>query len=95
MPDPEASALAACRRFFEVTNSRDVRRFTDAWNFPHVRISARGNANPVPDARSHLERVSFDALIVTVGERRVGGVCLVTLDGDGRWGIKGSSLVVS
>ena len=32
---------------------------------------------------------------VTVGERLVGGVCLVTLDGDGRWGIKGSSLVVS
>ena len=31
---------------------------------------------------------------VTVGERRVGGVCLVTLDG-GRWGIKGSSSVVS
>ena len=81
MPDPEASALAAYWRFFEATNSRDVRRLTEALNFPHVRISGRGHASRVPDARTHRARVSFDALIATGWDHTVG--------------IKGSSLVVS
>ena len=74
MPNPEASALEAYWRFFEGTNSRDVRRFTDALNFPHVRISARGHADRVPDAQTHMDRVSFDALIATGWDHTVGMV---------------------
>ena len=74
MPDPEASALAAYWRFFEATNSRDVGRLTDALNFPHVRISGRGHASRVPDARTHLARVSFDALIATGWDHTLGMV---------------------
>ena len=48
MPDPETSALAVYWRFFEGTNSRDSRRVTDALNYPHVRISARGNPMGTP-----------------------------------------------
>ena len=72
MPNPEASALEAYWRFFEGTNSRDVRRFIDALNFPHVRISARGHADRVPDAQTHMDRVSFDALIATGWDHTVG-----------------------
>ena len=72
MSDPETSALAAYWRFFEATNSRDVQRLTDALNFPHVRISARGNANVVPDTQTHLGRVSYDAIIATGWDHTVG-----------------------
>ena len=72
MSYPDTSALAAYWRFFEGTNSRDVQRLTDALNFPHVRISARGNANIVPDAQTHVGRVSFDALIATGWDHTVG-----------------------
>ena len=37
-----------------------------------MRISARGNANIVPDAPTHVRRVSFDAIIATGWDHTVG-----------------------
>ena len=76
MPDPETSALAVYWRFFEGTNSRDSRRVTDALNYPHVRISARGNpiGNPniVQDRHVHAGKMSFDPLLATGWDHTVG-----------------------
>ena len=76
MPDPETSALAVYWRFFEGTNSRDSRRVTDALNYPHVRISARGNpiGNPniVQDRHIHAGKMSFDPLLATGWDHTVG-----------------------
>ena len=59
-------------RFFEGTNSRDSRRVTDALNYPHVRISARGNPNVVPHRQTHAGKMSFDPLIATGWDHTVG-----------------------
>ena len=72
MPDPETAALAAYWRFFDGTNSRDAQRFTDALNFPHVRISARSNGKIVRDAPTHAGKLSFDAMIETGWDHSVG-----------------------
>ncbi|MDE0451610.1 MAG: hypothetical protein OXI90_07570 [Gammaproteobacteria bacterium] len=72
MSDPEASALAVYWRFFEGTNSRDSRRVTDTLNYPHVRISARGNPNIVRHRETHTGRMSFDPLISTGWDHTVG-----------------------
>ena len=72
MPDPDTSALAAYWRFFEGTNSRDSKQVTDALNYPHVRISARGNANIVRHRQTHAARMSFDPLLATGWDHTVG-----------------------
>ena len=72
MSDPETSALAVYWRFFEGTNSRDPKQVTDALNYPHVRISARGNANVVRDRRTHARNMSFDAMLATGWDHTVG-----------------------
>jgi len=63
MSDPETQALDAYWRFFEGTNSRDSQKFTETLNFPHVRVSARGWAGVVPDARTHARNNSFEGLL--------------------------------
>lgn len=72
MPDPATSALAAYWRFFDGTNSRDSKQVTDALNYPHVRISARGNANIVQHRQAHAARMSFDPLLATGWDHTVG-----------------------
>ena len=72
MSDPETSALAVYWRFFEGTNSRDSKQVTDALNYPHVRISARGNANVVRHRQTHAARMSFDPLLATGWDHTVG-----------------------
>ena len=72
MSDPETSALAVYWRFFEGTNSRDSKQVTDALNYPHVRISARGNANVVRQRQTHAARMSFDPLLATGWDHTVG-----------------------
>lgn len=72
MPDPETSALAAYWRFFDGTNSRDSKQVTDALNYPHVRISARSNANIVRHRQTHAARMSFDPLLATGWDHTVG-----------------------
>ncbi len=72
MSDPETSALAVYWRFFEVTNSRDSKQVTDALNYPHVRISARGNPNIVQHRQTHAGKMSFDPMISTGWDHTVG-----------------------
>lgn len=72
MSDPETSALAVYWRFFEGTNSRDPKQVTDALNYPHVRISARGNPNIVRHRETHAGRMSFDPLIATGWDHTLG-----------------------
>ena len=72
MSDPETQALAAYWRFFEGTNSRDSRRFTQTLNFPHVRVSARGWAGVVPDATTHARNNSFESLLAMGWDHTVG-----------------------
>ena len=72
MSDPETSALAVYWRFFEGTNSRDPKQVTDALNYPHVRISARGNPNIVRHRETHAGKMSFDPLISTGWDHTVG-----------------------
>ena len=72
MSDPVPSALAVYWRFFEGTNSRDSKQVTDALNYPHIRISARGNPNIVPHRRTHAGKMSFDPMISTGWDHTVG-----------------------
>ena len=72
MSDPGTSALAVYWRFFEGTTSRDSRQVTDALNYPHIRISARGNPNIVPHRRTHAGKMSFDPMISTGWDHTVG-----------------------
>ena len=72
MADPETSALAVYWRFFEGTNRRDSKKVTDALNYPHVRISARGNPSIVRDRRRHARNMSFDAMLATGWDHTVG-----------------------
>ncbi len=69
---PANLAIATYWRFFEGTNSRDSRQVTDALNYPHVRISARGNPNIVHDGRTHASKMSFEPLISTGWDHTVG-----------------------
>ena len=72
MSDPETSALAVYWRFFEGTNSRDAQQVTGALNYPHVRVSARGDPNIVHDVQTHTGKMSFRALIETGWHHTVG-----------------------
>ena len=72
MSDPESEALAAYWRFFDGCNSRDSRVFTRTLNFPHVRVSARGWADVVPDAETHAHNNSFEGMLATGWDHTVG-----------------------
>ena len=72
MSDPETAALAVYWRFFEGTNRRDSKQVTDALNYPHVRISARGDSNIVQHRRTHAGKMSFDPLLATGWDHTVG-----------------------
>lgn len=72
MSEPETHALAAYWRFFEGTNSGDSRKFTETLNFPHVRVSARGWAGIVPDAKTHARNNSFESLLAMGWHHTIG-----------------------
>lgn len=72
MSDPETKALAAYWRFFEGTNSGDSHQFTETLNFPHVRVSARGWAGIVPDAKTHARNNSFESLLAMGWDHTIG-----------------------
>ena len=72
MSDPETKAVAAYWRFFEGTNSGDSRQFTETLNFPHVRVSARGWAGVVPDAKTHARNNSFESLLAMGWDHTIG-----------------------
>lgn len=72
MSDPETKALAAYWRFFEGGNSGDSQTFTETLNFPHVRVSARGWAGVVPDAKTHARNNSFESLLAMGWDHTIG-----------------------
>ena len=74
MSDPETDALAAYWRFFEGCNTADSYLFTETLHFPHVRVSARGWANVVPDAETHARNNSFASLFAMGWDHTVGAI---------------------
>jgi hypothetical protein len=72
MSDPEAEAIAAYWRFFEGTNSRDPVQVTNALNYPHVRISARGKPGIAWERAAHADKMTFDAMLETGWDHTVG-----------------------
>lgn len=89
MADPEADAIAAYWRFFEGTNSRDSTRVTDALNYPHVRISARGKPGIAQERKAHARRMTFDAMLETGWDHTVGAEPVVLHVSDDKVHIRG------
>ena len=61
----QRSALDAYRHFFEAFNSRDVTVFSDALNYPHVRVSWRRDPVILSNAAEHTRNHSWDPIIKT------------------------------
>jgi hypothetical protein len=67
------AALASYWRFFESFNSRDVEKWTDSLQFPHLRVSARGPAPLIiPKPEQHTEAMSYDRVLASGWDHSVG-----------------------
>jgi|TARA_B100000315_G_scaffold232821_1_gene245432 hypothetical protein len=65
--------LAAYWRFFEFFNTRDSEKFTDALQFPHLRVSARGPApRIIPKPEDHAEGMNYERILATGWDHTVG-----------------------
>ena len=84
-----ATALGAYRDFFKSFNTRDPQTFSAALNYPHVRVSSRGQPAIVPTLAEHAAGASWDRFLATGWDHTEGHAPQVVHECDDRAHIVG------